>query len=153
MEKIRIYVDMDGVMADFERAIVETGLEGPELKLIQGTYLNLHPYPGAFDALDKLEEMGFEIRISTKIPRNNLHAASEKLFWLERYRPKYISHTTITNDKGDSGRLGDYIIDDRPHKANVSNFNGTLLDFGPKNTYKDWDSILKFFIEKVNKAL
>lgn len=147
--KTRIYVDMDGVIADFDRAMLETGLPGTELKLVKGTYINLHPYPGAFDALSKLEDMGFEIRISTKIPRNNLCAASEKLYWLEKHCPKYVEVTTITNDKGDSGRKKDFIIDDRPHKANVSNFNGTLLDFGPKNTYKNWQHIIDFFEKKI----
>lgn len=147
-KKIRVYVDMDGVIADFDRAMREYNLPGTELKLIKDVYLNLHPYPGAFEALPKLESMGYEIRISTKIPRNNPGAASEKLYWLENHCPKYVGVTTITNDKGDSGRPGDYIIDDRPHKANVSNFHGTLLDFGPNNTYKNWDAILDFFESK-----
>ena len=37
--------------------------------------------------------------------------------------------------------FGDYIIDDSPHKENISNFRVKLLDWGTLKTYKYWNYI------------
>lgn len=140
-----VYFDMDGVLADFERASIERGMVGSELKLVRNLYLELEPYPGAFDALKEIADMGFNTHIATKIPTHNPYAATEKLLWLEKYLPHMLPHTTITPNKGQLGTKDDFLIDDRIHKANVMDFNGTVLHFGPYGKYKDWEQTLDFF--------
>lgn len=140
-----VYVDMDGVIADYARAIIEYGMPGEKLKMVQGVFRGLHPYPGAFAALDEIAKMGFNIHIATKIPDKNDFAATEKLQWINEHIPHMRPHTTITPNKGQLGQPWDYLIDDRIHKANVVEFRGTVLHFGPTGDYPDWESVLNFF--------
>lgn len=140
-----VYFDMDGVLADFERASIERGIIGSELKLIRNIYLELEPYPGGLEALKEISEMGFNTHIATKVPTNNPYAATEKLLWIQKYIPHMLSHNTITSNKGQLGIRRDFLIDDRIHKANVMDFKGTVLHFGPYGKYKDWDQALEFF--------
>lgn len=145
-----VYFDMDGVMADFDRAIIEYKMIGSKLKLVKGLYLDLHPYPGAFEAMDEIGKMGFNRHIATKIPDENPYAATEKLLWLRDKKPEMVQHTTITPNKGQLGNEFDFLIDDRIHKANVLDFKGTILHFGPNGEYKDWNSILDYFRKITN---
>lgn len=144
--KRTIYIDMDGVIADYDKAIMETGLPGNVLKLKQGIYRTLSPVKGALEAIDILLDMGFDIEVATKCPHDNPYAATEKLLWIAEHKPVLIGHVTTTSDKGQLGTAMDYIIDDRIHKANVSNFKGTILHFGINGSYKEWDSVIQFFV-------
>jgi len=54
----RVYCDMDGVIADFERGMVETKLPASKFKLIPGSYINLHPMEGAIEGVHELIKMG-----------------------------------------------------------------------------------------------
>lgn len=143
----RIYLDMDGVMADFDRHMLEKNLSGAELKMIAGAYRALPPYEGAIEGIRHLEDMGFEVYIATKIPGDNPAAASEKIYWLQEHVPSLMKKVIITPDKGCIGGERDYLVDDRPHKANVENFRGTVVHFGPKGAIKDWASLRAFFVE------
>ena len=136
---------MDGVIADFDNAIINTGLVGKSLKMVKGIYTELDIFPGAREGVSSLFDMGFQIHIATKIPDDNPYAATEKLLWLRRHFPELAVNVTITPDKGQLGLPEDYLIDDRPHKANIENFQGTLLHFGEKGIYKDWNSVIKYF--------
>lgn len=143
-----IYVDMDGVIADFDAMIEKRGIDGKKLKMIRGIYEQLSPITGAQSTIQVLKEMGYRIHIATKIPDDNPYAATEKLLWLSKYFPELLPDVTITNDKGSLGNVNDFIIDDRIHKANVSNFKGTILHFGKNGYYHNWNHILDYFILK-----
>lgn len=142
----RIYVDMDGVVADFDKGAKETGKHPKEFKLIKGVYRNLHPIAGAIEALTKLRDKGYDIEIATKLPHENPYAATEKLLWIGDHMPWLIGHVTITSDKGQLGDKEDALIDDRMHKANAENFAGCLIHFGTE-TFPDWESVLKYILE------
>lgn len=43
----RIYIDMDGVLADFEKAAELHGLDPKEFKMLAGAYRHLEWMPGA----------------------------------------------------------------------------------------------------------
>lgn len=140
-----VYFDMDGVLADFERASIERGIIGSELKLVRNLYFDLEPYPGGLEALKEIADMGFNTHIATKVPTYNPYAATEKLLWIEKHIPHMLPHVTITSNKGQLGIESDFLIDDRIHKANVMDFQGTVLHFGPYGKYKDWEQALEFF--------
>ena len=50
----RIFVDMNGVLADFDGHVAELRLEWQEMKRLPGVYLELKPIPGALEAVRSL---------------------------------------------------------------------------------------------------
>lgn len=151
--KPRLYFDLDGVVADFDRACQLSGIPPNEFKLLPGTYFSLPPYPGAIKALERLNAAGCDIWIATKIPTANPGAASEKLHWIQQYLPWLMRKVIITPDKGTLGTSNDYLIDDRPHKANCEDFAGTLLHFGPGKAIPDWDTLLAYLNDTLHLDL
>lgn len=148
----RIYVDMDGPTADFERGMIEHDLPASKFKLIPGSYINLHPTPGAIDGIHALMDMGFFVMMLTKIPSENPYSAAEKIMWIYKHIPKMEDHIIIAPDKGCVGTQRDFLIDDHPEWANAHNFAGTILKFGGEpdeaNSHEhhpNWESIVAMF--------
>lgn len=133
---------MDGVIVDFDRFKTERGLTGDEVKQMVGAYLAMPAIPGAVSAVRSLIGMGFEVWLATKPPTGVPHAYSDKAQWVMENLPELKRRIIITHDKGLLGDEGDYLCDDRPHKANCENFRGTLLRF--VGDYH-WPQALDFF--------
>ncbi|NIP41340.1 MAG: hypothetical protein GWO28_01170, partial [candidate division Zixibacteria bacterium] len=57
------------------------------------------------------------------------YAYADKAAWVLEHLPELKRRIIITHDKGLLGDSGDYLCDDRPHKANCERFAGTLLRF------------------------
>lgn len=133
----RIYLDMDGPMADFEKGAEEKGITIEAMKTYAGGYRNLPITAGAKAAVAQIIALGFEAWVKTKIPRANPYAATEKLLWLQEHFPEIGERVFITPDKGACGRDVDILIDDHPEWANAHNFKGTVLKFE-----FDWDETL-----------
>lgn len=125
----RVFVDMDGVIVDFDGYVKEKGLEASQLKLVPGTYAELKPFPDAFEGLRMLEDLGLEVWIATKPPTGAAHAYAEKAEWIIKNLPHLKRRIIITHDKGLLGDEGDFLIDDRPWKANCVQFKGLLIKF------------------------
>jgi len=156
----RIYVDMDGVVADFERAFTEAGQHPKQFKLVPGAYVNLHPIPGAVEGIHKLLELGFDVFMLTKIPSENPYAASEKFLWMYKHLPIIEDKIIISADKGAVGTERDFLIDDHPEWANAHSFPGTVIKFGgePDSTkaadhHPDWSSLVAMFTQRKNYFL
>jgi 5'(3')-deoxyribonucleotidase len=120
---------MDGVIVDFEGYMESTGMTSDQIKTTPGSYLAMKPIPGALSAIRLLIGLGFDVRIATKCPTGESHAYADKVDWVYKYIPELIKKITITHDKGELGDRGDFLCDDRPHKANCEAFSGTLLRF------------------------
>jgi len=154
--KKRIFIDMDGVLADFgkniEKSVVahwEEFRNKPDE--IPGIFGNLDPIEGAVDAVKKLHDSGkFELFIATTAPWNNASALADKKHWIERYLGD-IFHKKIVFTHRKDLLLGDYLIDDRLANG-AENFTGTHLRFGwdyeneCHNEYPTWDSILQLLL-------
>lgn len=139
---LRIYVDMDGVIADFEKNL--NGRNPKAVKLMPGTYIRLDPIPGAIEAVRKLIAMGHDVWIATKTPTHNLLADSEKKHWISEHIPELLPKTIITSDKG--CLRGDVLIDDRKHKANCESFEGHFIHYGTED-FPSWDEVIKYIEE------
>lgn len=129
-QKARVFVDMDGVIVDFDAFKAASGLSGDEVKELPGAYLEMSPIPGALEAVRSLIGMGYEVWIATKPPTGIPYAYADKVSWVLQYLPELKRRIIITHDKGLLGGPRDYLIDDRPHKANCERFAGTLIRFG-----------------------
>lgn len=149
----RIFVDMDGVVVDFEAYRAAKGLTGDEIKRMPGAYLEMQPIPGALEALDKLVGWGFEVWLATKPPTGCTYVYADKVQWVLDHCPQFKRKVILTHDKGLLGDDRDFLIDDRPHRAGCRAFKGLLFFFGstaldlnvPREVpARDWDYIIGY---------
>lgn len=138
----RIFIDMDGVVVDFDAYKRGLGLTGDEIKVRSGAYLQMQPMEGALASVRSLIGMGFEVWLATKPPTGVSWAYGDKAQWVFDHLPELKRRLILTHDKGLLGDEGDYLIDDRPHKANCDRFPGRLFAFGGD---VGWPDILRAF--------
>lgn len=125
----RVFIDMDGVIVDFDAYKTAKGMTGNEVKKHPGAYLEMPPIEGALAGVRSLIGMGYEVWIATKPPTGIPWAYGDKAAWVLQHLPELKRRIVITHDKGFLGDAGDFLIDDRPHKANCEQFAGTLVRF------------------------
>jgi 5'-nucleotidase len=144
---MRILIDMDGVIADFDgefllrwRARHPDKLYVPleerttfyvkdqypdELKslvveiLVEPTFFrDMLPVSGAKDALDEMEKMGFEVFICTSPLSTYKNCVLEKYEWVEKYLGSaWVERIILTKDKTIIN--ADILIDDKPTLTGV----------------------------------
>ena len=136
----RVFVDMDGVIVDFDQLKSDLGVDVEALKGMQGAFRRMRPMPGAIEGVRSLIAMGFEVWIASKPVTGVPHCYSEKVEWILNHLPELKRRIILTHDKGLLGDAGDVLIDDRPHKANCQQFPGTLIVFGGACT---WDDVVR----------
>ncbi len=133
----RVFVDMDGVIVDFNAYAEANGLTGDEVKKQRGAYLAMPPIAGATEGVRSLIGMGYAVWIATKPPTGISWAYADKAAWVFLNLPELKRRIIMTHNKGLLGDKGDFLIDDRPHKANCELFAGTLLPFVDGITWAD----------------
>lgn len=149
----RVYVDMDGVLADFIAACTACGKSPSEAKHQAGLYRQLPIIAGAREGVLALIKQGWLVFVLSKIPDSNPHAASEKILWLREFFPEFSERIILSPDKGAVGSARDFLIDDFPEWANAHNFPGTVLHFGERGAHPDWASIVAHLSTLAPKAI
>lgn len=142
----RIYVDMDGTIADFEKAAADNDMEPAHFKRVAGAFSQLEPIRGALSALPYLDTVGIQVFILTKIPAANPYAALEKLLWVRKHFPEFADRVIISPDKGAVGTPRDFLVDDHPEWANAHNFPGKIIKFEG-----DWISVCEDVIQDLQR--
>jgi len=153
--KQRLYIDMDGVIVDFESALRKVDNAPLEqykgiLDEIPGLFDLMEPMPGAIEAVNELAKQ-FDIYILSTAPWLNPSSWTSKINWIHRYfglekdSPLY-KRVIITHHK--NLLKGDILIDDRL-KNGVDGFEGEHIHFGTSE-FSDWNKVLDFLITKKN---
>jgi 5'-nucleotidase len=139
LKKPLIYLDMDGVLADYE-AMMGTGKY--DNHRAEGFFKELPMIKGMKEAVLKLSEK-YELHILSTAPWSAPFAWKEKREWIEdTFGELFFKKITLTHRKDLS--IGDYLIDDRTANG-AGDFTGEHIHFGTYN-FPDWDSILKYLL-------
>ena len=138
-----IFIDLDGVTADFDHGTTAAGLEPDIFKRQAGSYLWLPPVKDSIEAIQFLmKALPGRVWFLTKPPKHTPYAYVEKALWVQRYFGDDGLHALIvTQDKSLIGTANSVLVDDRPHKANVENFRGVVFHFLSEQ-YPDWQRVI-----------
>ncbi len=141
-----VFIDSDGPIADFDKDLEKSG-ETPEIfKHLPGTYLWLSPTKGAETSLNLLKHYDdrneLRVWVLTKTPTDSPYAYTEKVLWYRRNFPWLEDRVILTHDKSIVGNRNDFLLDDRPHKANALHFPGVFVFFDTVNPVSSWCTFL-----------
>jgi 5'-nucleotidase len=152
MKKI-LYVDMDGVLVDFQSGIDK--LSNEDKIIYKGRYddtphifSKMDPMPKAIESF-KLLCKHYDTYILSTSPWDNPTAASDKIEWVKKHIGDIEgenAHKRVILSHHKNLNKGDFLIDDRHDKRGADKFNGKLLHFGPDGEYKNWDEVIQFLI-------
>ena len=148
MKKI-LYIDMDGVLADWNTAIKALPQEtrdryADKIDELDGLFGTLKPLPGAIEAFELLAS-AFDVYILSTPSWNNPSSWSDKLFWVQRYLGKNAEKRLILSHRKDLN-LGDFLIDDRL-KNGADKFTGERIHFGTAK-FSGWPSVINYLMAR-----
>ena len=145
-----VYVDMDGVLVDYESGIArltdqERSMYEDRFDEVPGIFARMDPMPGALEAFRELAAR-FDVYILSTASWHNPSAWAHKVEWIQAhfghgqaspaYKRLILSHHKNLNS-------GDYLIDDRPHNG-AESFDGKRIVFGSAE-FPNWDAVLAYF--------
>ena len=146
MNKI-VYVDMDGVLVDFESGIKslsvdEIDLYENKLDEVPGIFSRMNPIEGAIESFEKINEH-FDVYILSTAPWENPTALNDKLAWIKKNIGE-IAKKRVIFSHNKHLNMGDYLIDDRIANG-VEDFEGEHIHFGT-DMFPNWETILNYLI-------
>lgn len=142
-----LYIDLDGVVADFELALNTHPLrKNPPYDIhpdmIPGIFRDLSPIENAIESVQKiLQSEHYEVFFLSTAPWNNPSAWTDKRLWLEDHFGEIINRKLILTHRKDLLK-GDILIDDRPNNG-AKDFEGEIIQFSSK-IFPDWASVLTY---------
>ena len=148
-----IYIDMDGVLCDFDGAHARDKIaypDNPYPQSRQGFYLALEPIEGAISAMDKLlRAENVEAYILTAPSLYNPLSYTEKRLWVENHLGfEWVERLIISPNK--ALLKGDILIDDHITGRGQDKFEGQLIHFGGPAA-PNWATILPSLFDKISE--
>lgn len=145
-----VLIDMDGVLADFDKRAAELelqGIKGSSLFKHESAFRDLEPIEGAIEAWHLLQDK-YETYILSTPPWSNPNAWAEKRIWVEKYLGKAAKKKLILCHNKGLVR-GDFLIDDRIANG-VADFMGEHIHFG-NSEFPGWKSVCEYLEVKLEK--
>ena len=144
-----VYIDLDGVVADFVSAMNAHPLRNElpfnkDPDTIPGLFRSLKPIESAISSVEKLlHSQKYEVYFLSTAPWNNPSAWTDKRLWLAEQFGDIINRRLILTHRKDLVK-GDILIDDRPNNG-TKDFEGELIKFG-SDEYPNWDSVINYLL-------
>lgn len=148
MEKQILYIDMDGVLVDFQSGIDQLDEQTKldfigRYKEVPFIYGKMIPIKNAVESFNELSKH-FDTYILSTSPWDNNTAMADKQNWVKKHLPErghkrlILSHYKNLND-------GDYLIDDRTVNG-VDKFKGEHIHFGTAE-FPDWAAVMAYLMK------
>ena len=149
MNKYRIFIDMDGVIADFEKASNEFqrihGKTNRPDKWID--YGNLDVIEGAIEAVAKLNA-DHEVFIASTPPWLRPEVWGHKREWIGEHFP-YLKRKIILTHRKDL-LIGDILIDDSRYRGQPD-FQGEWFWFNKNWNNRNWEACIEWIYKEYKK--
>lgn len=147
----RLYIDMDGVIVDFESGIARTDeatrfAYAGHLDDVPGIFALMKPMPGALDAFAVLARV-FDVYILSTAPWHNPSAWADKVAWVQQYMGAMAHKRLILSHHKDLLR-GDFLIDDRAAHG-ADRFEGIHILFGSAE-FPDWTTVVAYLLKQID---
>lgn len=161
-ERKVLFIDMDGVIADFEKSVqpfipdVELGDGDPATydarskrvdEVIDANielFENLDLFEGAYDAIEKLKNQ-FDIYFLSSPVHRVPESYSGKRKWIKKHFGEWADKRLILTHHKDLA-VGNFLVDDRL-KNGADGFTGDHIHFGSEK-FPDWKSVLSYLEDK-----
>ena len=157
MNKNILYLDMDGVIADFEKGIVDLAPELADFRnypdqvelstkidetcyVNPDIYHNLPPMNGAVEVVPDLSRH-FEVFFLSTAMWTLPESFTGKRLWIEEHFGDLGRKKLILSHRKDLLR-GDFLVDDRTHNG-AGDFEGEHIHFGTKR-FPNWEITKKY---------
>jgi 5'(3')-deoxyribonucleotidase len=149
-DKQVIYVDMDGVLCDFDKRheeLMSKGINQFQAFNHAFAFKDLDPMPGAIEAWQSLQEK-YDTYILSTAMWSNTYAWTDKRIWVQKYLGKSANKKLILSHN--KGLLrGDFLIDDRIANG-VADFEGEHIHFGTEK-FPTWKQVLDYLLTTEEK--
>ena len=151
-EKHILHIDMDGVIADFDKGIqlLEPGIPWDRENVDRFCEANdrvfedLPEIEGAVSAVRELEDTNKYEIFFLSTPMCNVHNSyTGKAIWLHKKFGEWAYKKLILTHRKDLV-IGNYLIDDRLVNG-VDKFTGEHIHFG-SSEFPNWNTVLKYLI-------
>lgn len=148
MRKKILHIDMDGVVADFDKAIkslsphTDTKAFSKEVDdICAKNPLIFHTLEPMENAIESVKELAnhFEVYFLSTAMWHVPESYTAKRLWLEQHFGDFAEKKLILTHRKDLV-IGDYLVDDRIRHG-VENFKGVHIHFGSEK-FPDWKTTL-----------
>ena len=159
-EKKILYIDMDGVIANFEAAVhkinpnIVFGINAPDREEVDQIIIDnprifatLPTIEGGIDAAKRLSNH-YEVYFLSSPMWDVPDSYMDKRLWIFEHFEEWSRKRLILSHQKDL-HIGDYLVDDRTANG-AGNFTGKHLLFGSKE-FPNWKVVEEFLMNELNK--